>query len=376
MNITKRGVAALVCGLVLFSLSITSPAQADGLGGISGFEPAPNVCGTASLTPVVVTNATNITQTLTIKTTAGGMAEQVTFLTSASQFNGECPQRDGTGVAGQNADAWTQTVSVSPGTSESFYLSLGGVDYNLLTGGNTFAFNGGASIYGITSGVIAQLNLGADEQFKSLSTSYEFLGPNMLPGFNLFECNTVPNAAGGTDIFTTATMLTPYAAVTTAGPTYDSGQPMCMGWIPPGTYVEPSLSSIPGATVLAVVTNVSGLPVGQNYDGAADASPPVLTSAAILLPSGFGEVTAVYLDSFNRTNAEINETVFDLSGTASDYSKYLYPFNQMEDILILQTFPVACGGNIGVVIVGSSGQWVEGTIGIGTNSLSTCSTQS
>lgn len=151
---------------------------------------------------------------------------------------------------------------------------------------------------------------------------------------------------------------------------------MWMGWIPPGTYVEPSLSSIPSAQVLAVVTNVSGLPVGQNYDGAADASPPILTSAAILLPDGFGEVTAVYLDSFNRTNAEINETVLDLPGTLSDYSKYLYPFNQMEDILILQSFPVACGGNIGVVIFGSSGKWVQGTIDIGTNSLSTCSTQS
>lgn len=222
MNITERGVATLICGLGLFSLSIPSPAQADGLGGISGFEPPPNVCGTASLTPVVVTNTTSITQTLTINVPGGGMAEQVTFLTSASDFNGECPQRDGTGVAGQNADAWTQTVSVSPGTLESFYLSLGGVDYNLATSGNVFAFNGGASIYGITSGVIAQLNLGGDEKFISLGTSYEFLGPNMLPGFNLFECNTVQNPSSS-DIFTTATMLKPYAAITATGPTYESG---------------------------------------------------------------------------------------------------------------------------------------------------------
>lgn len=330
----KTCVGVAFVALTASGLALATPAQADGLGGISGWQPPTEVCGTANLMPVVATNATNQTQTLTINAPAGGMSEQVRFMTSQSDFVSNCPSRNGSGEAATNSPAWTQTVTVDPGTSQTFYLSLGGVDYTLL-GNDAFTISGGTTpdpIQGspIPAEVTFTLDLGMDEQYESLSSYYGGLGSTSVPGFNLLACNTESLTPGG-DIYATSQVLTPYAQANgTPGPTYGSNQPMCMGWIPVGTYLTPSaVASAQGGTVLAVVTNQNGLPAGQQYAGVQDygysAGATINTSVAVQVPSG----------------TTINQLLVALNVVGNANTPY--PFTQIGDIVVVESMPVTCG---------------------------------
>jgi hypothetical protein len=251
---------AWVVGVVSIPL-LVSPAQADGLGGISGWQPPPAICGEGNVVPLLFGNYTDETQTVTI-TVSGNMAEQVAINSFQSP---NCPQRDGTGKWAQNGASYTQQIVVGPGQISAQSITLGGVDENLI-GGNSFTMAGSQAD---PSADIGQwysfaLDLNADESFVSLQSSYFQTGgidsTNEQNGFNILNCSpSVPTA--GETVSIVGPVASPYSSGNTNGPKFLPGEAMCLGWIPEGEFISPDQVS----NVMAATS--AWLPVGPSVTG-------------------------------------------------------------------------------------------------------------
>ena len=253
--------------LVGFGAAIAPAAHADGLGGISGWQPTPTVCGKTNYVPVVVTNATNQTQTGSV-TVPYGTATQIGLYTSGedvyqstlgANLVGECPNM----TYQSPADAFSQNFTVAPGQTNVYWLLAGGLDENLIGDSHNIGFGGlpantpGQSWYDL------DLNLGITESFVSLNPNYTWTGgtntDNNQNGFNLVKCDT----DGG--VFTTDQVLTPYAGNHTPNnvPWYFMNDPICAAWLPVGQMIPVSEANVEvglasGATQ-GIIESINGL---------------------------------------------------------------------------------------------------------------------
>lgn len=240
------------------------PAAGEGLGGISGWQPAPKECGEANIVPLLVGNYTTQTQTGSI-TIDGNLAEQVTVTAYAEKDSGTsniCPPRNGDGPGQGDGIDFQENFTIAPGQVAGYVISLGGVDENLIGANHTF------SIGGLPAGVPNaqwydfQLSLGGDGSFSSLSSFYAQTGgtdssTNLQSGFNILSCSpsTLPSgndALDGTNVSVTGPIASPYSATTVNGPTYGWNQPMCLGWLPDGQYITDQAQVLPIAAPAAI----------------------------------------------------------------------------------------------------------------------------
>ncbi len=229
--------ATLVAGIGLLATTLmaTPSANADGLGGVSGWQPSPNVCGTGNTIPVLIGNGTDQVQTGSV-TVPSGLAANVQIFTAS----------EGTGTAQgcgrsetMQAPGYSYNFTVQPYSSTYFWVVLGGVDYNAIGDSHNIAFGGLPSNFpGGQSWYNMELSLTATESFSGLQANYEGTGGtngNGQNGFNLVGCDT--NTTNGTVNLSSA-ILTPYSSGDTNGPSYGWGDPVCAGWFPQGPMVS------------------------------------------------------------------------------------------------------------------------------------------
>jgi hypothetical protein len=229
----KAGMAISAAALLGFSLS-ASAVYADGLGGITGWQPPVASCGTANIVPLLVANLTNESQTGSI-TIDGDLAEQVTINPYQSA---QCPQRDGTGWYSQDGNNYTTNFTVPAGQTAAYVISMGGVDLNLITSSNTFSIGGDANGASNAQWYDFKLTLNADESFKYLQSYYSGTGgtssaSNKQNGFNILSCNPIVPTAGQ-NVSVVGPLGTPYSGGNRNGPGYGWGAAMCLGWLPDG----------------------------------------------------------------------------------------------------------------------------------------------
>lgn len=271
MTTVKRlpSVALAASVLVGFGATIPPAAHADGLGGVSGWEPVPPECGKTDFVPVVVTNATDQSQTGSV-TVPYGTATQVGVFTSENgvyapgslfglMLQGDCPNMTYVSPAAE----YQQNFTVGPGQTNVYWLAAGGLDQNLFGDSTSIGFGGlpantpGQSWYDL------DLTLGITESFASLSPNYTWTGgtnsDNNQNGFNLVKCDM----NGG--VFTTDQVLTPYAGNHTPNgvPWYFMNDPICAAWLPVGQMIPVSEASVEvglasGATQ-GIIQSINGL---------------------------------------------------------------------------------------------------------------------
>lgn len=227
----RRPLAAI--GIVAAGLIAAPVAQADGLGGVSGWQPSPNVCGTGNTIPVLIGNGTDQVQTGSV-TVPSGLAANVQIFTAT----------EGTGTAQgcgrsetMQAPGYSYNFTVQPYSSTYFWVVLGGVDYNAIGDSHNIAFGGLPSNTPGQSWYDMELSLSATESFNGLQANYEGTGGtngNGQNGFNLVGCDV--NSSAGT-VGLSSNILTPYSKGDTNGPSYGWGDPVCAGWLPQGPMV-------------------------------------------------------------------------------------------------------------------------------------------
>ena len=232
----KKKMATLIAGSVLVAVTtgVAPAVQAEGLGGVSGWQPSPNVCGTGNTIPVLIGNGTDQVQTGSV-TVPGGLAANVQIFTPA----------EGTGTAQgcgrsetMQAPGYSYNFTVQPYSSTFFWVVLGGVDYNAIGDSHNIAFGGLPSNTPGQSWYNLELSLTATESFNGLQANYEGTGGtngNGQNGFNLVGCDT--NTSAGT-VNLSSYILTPYSSGDTNGPSYGWGDPVCAGWFPQGPMVS------------------------------------------------------------------------------------------------------------------------------------------
>lgn len=340
-------VALAASTLIGFGAVLAPAAHADGLGGISGWQPTPTVCGKTNYVPVVVTNATNQTQTGSV-TVPYGTATQIGLYTTGedvyqstlgANLLGECPNM----TYQSPADAFSQNFTVAPGQTNVYWLLAGGLDENLIGDSHNIGFGGlpantpGQSWYDL------DLNLSATESFEYLSPNYTWTGgtntDNNQNGFNLVKCDM----NGG--VFTTDQVLTPYARGFTPNnvPWYFMNQPICAAWLPAGQMIPVSEANVQidlsYAADQGVVESVNGLQLNAtsptyNIAGTFTSQAAV---ASITSVSIYNSSTGVWTDaSLNGTGTGPN-AFFDADGWS------------------VQNVPASPGDAISIVAAGSGG---------------------
>ena len=257
------------CALLGIAL-IAPSARADGLGGISGWQPVPNTCGgPASIFPVLVTNATNVPQTGSI-TIGPGLTAQVEVFDTYQQAlqspfgvfvnsGGACPGRPEL----ESEPQFQQNFPVGPGQVQTWWMAVGGMDYNLIDDTHNIAIGGLPSGTAGASWYDFNVTLGMDEQFKNIQLQYQSTGgintDNNQNGFNVVACQTTANGT----LVPTTTVLSPYSTHIPPFVQYGFGQPICLGWLPTGTMLAPSTANILTGEVVASITAIQFNPTGN-----------------------------------------------------------------------------------------------------------------
>lgn len=214
----------------------------EGLAGIAGWEPVPNVCGLSSANPVVITNTYNQPQTLSL-TVNDGLSAQVNFFPNWGAYGGSpmaqgCPGRT---LYYSAPPGYTQDVTIPANSSGYFVLGMGGLDYNLAEVSNDLAIGaGGSSWYDF------HLALNADESFKYVQLQYQNTGgtnpsQNTQTGLlNVVPCDpdsalNLSNPASPTP--QTNSVISTYTsnAATANQVKYDSDVPICMAFLQPNS---------------------------------------------------------------------------------------------------------------------------------------------
>lgn len=216
----------------------------DGVAGaITGFGLMPMDCGDTSISPVVVTNFTNVPQTGSITINPGLELEAQYFLTAQDAENsnfGVCVARN---PVGGSMPGEAHDFTLQPGETKVYYLGMGGQDYNLATTSNNIAIGG---LPGGTSGASWYdfwLDLNIDDGFHSLTLNYGRTGgpgDNGQNGFNAVMVNTITNPDGSITFQNTTDIISPYSYHNTNGSwngnwepvIYWDNQPIGLAWVP------------------------------------------------------------------------------------------------------------------------------------------------
>lgn len=222
----------LATAALLSSMLGASPALAEGLGGISGWQPPTQVCGATSFFPVLFENATDETQTASI-TIAPRTSGQVHFGSNAG--NVASAAQCGRPTWGYNPGAFNQNITVGPRQTAVYYMAIGGKDYNLVGAAHSFAIGGLPGGTSNASWYDFGFSLNVDESFQNLWAYYSNTGGpasnNGQNGFAIWSCNVSPTKGGGQTITVGETLITPWSSNTynTAGQT-QYNQPLCFSW--------------------------------------------------------------------------------------------------------------------------------------------------
>lgn len=275
-TVLRAGSAAL-----LMTALLAAPASGDGLGGVSGWQPVPDTCGgPSSIFPVLVTNASNVSQTGSITIGPGLTAQAQVFATQAQALQspfgayinsgGVCPGRPEI----ESAPAFQQNFTVAPGQTSTWWMAVGGMDYNLIGDTHNIAIGGLPSGTSGASWYDFQVFLGLDENFDYLQLEYSGTGgintDNHQNGFNAVACNT---PAGGS-VSPTTSVLTPYASGGAQNIVqYQFAQPICLAWLPTGTMFPPSAANIDTGEIVASVTALQYDPIGPASTSKARCNP-------------------------------------------------------------------------------------------------------
>jgi len=230
-----------------FSAAALAPvAHADGLGGVSGWQPSPAVCGSASLMPVIVTNASQIEQTGSVTVASQLAANVQLFTTYGGAQNAQGCQRSEMATF----PGYSYNFTVPAGGQTTFWAVLGGVDENDIGNSHNIAFGGLASGTSGQGWFNMELQMNGMQSFTGLQSNYSGTGGtngSNQNNFNLVKCTV--NSAGNT--VPTPTILTPYTSGDANGPWYGKGQAICAGWFPQGTMVPFNAVNAAGTTIQA-----------------------------------------------------------------------------------------------------------------------------
>jgi hypothetical protein len=337
-----------IAGLTLSASAIVlAPSvHADGLGGISGWQPAPNVCGSHSSFPVLVSNATGVAQTGSI-TVPEGLAAQVGVFSSFAAIEDSLNWGPNACAGGRpelmSAPEFQYNFTVPAGQTQVFWMGLGGVDYNLIGNSHSFGVGGLPSGTANASWYDFYLSLNADLSFTNLNIAYSGTGgtntDNNQKGFNIVQCST----AGG-NLNPTGSILTPFSSSTNNSLNYGINQPICMGWVPVGTMVP--VQTTPGGPPSAIV------PLAAQYN---EVNGVGTVSVAGTLPAG---VTLVSAEASNSSN------VLPSTATATPNSATGWVVTSGTSWAVVD-YPIAnFGVNFGcmLLIQASDGSYVQVTV--------------
>lgn len=247
----KLAVTAGILGVGLVMAAIPS-AYADGLGGISGWQPSPDICADQNQIPILVTNASQIEQTGSITVNDNLAANVQVFETQAALGDASW--------CGNDLDAgqgYSYNFTVQPGQTAVYWAALGGVDSNDYKGSQAIAIGGLPSNTSGASWYDFFLNLKSTLGFEALQVQYDHTGgtntsTNNQNNFNVIPCNT---SNGG--VQPGYGTLTPFAAAQAEGPTYYTGDPICLAWLPEGEMVAFENAGADGYTITAAQENTT-----------------------------------------------------------------------------------------------------------------------
>jgi hypothetical protein len=222
----------LFATLTAATLATTLPVSAEGLGGISGWQPPTQVCGATSFFPVLFQNNTDTVQTASI-TIAPHTSGQVHF----GSDSGSVASAAGCNrpVWGYNPGQFQQNITVQPGQTDVYYMAIGGKDYNLIGAAHSFAIGGLPSGTSGASWYDFGFSLNVDESFQNLWAYYSNTGGtasnNGQNGFAVAQCNTSNTPGGGQTVTVGSKVITPWSSNTynTPGQT-QFNQPLCFTW--------------------------------------------------------------------------------------------------------------------------------------------------
>jgi hypothetical protein len=354
----RIAVAVAASAIAVAGVGLVAPAaHADGLGGVSGWEPSPTVCGRTNYVPLVISNATDQDQTGSV-TVPYGTATQVGIFTSedgvytsdslfALNLSGQCPNM----TYQSPGQEYSENFTVSAGDTSVFWVALGGLDENLIGDSHKIGFGGlpentpGQSWYDL------QLNLTATESFGNLAPMYSWTGgtntDNNQNGFNLVRCDLI----GG--VFTTDQVLTPYARGYSPSniPAYSSGDPICAAWLPVGAMLPVSEANVEVGVADGYSQGIVGTINGFQENAT---SPTYNIAGTFTSPAAAAETTTVHL--YNWTTGE--PISVSANGTGSGANAFW-----SEDGWALQNVPGSPGNTIAL--------WVEGNGGYGSQVLFT-----
>lgn len=346
----RIGSAIAASGIALAGVALAAPAaHAEGLGGVTGWEPTPTVCGKTNYVPVVVTNATDQDQTGSV-TVPYGTATQVGIFTSenavytsdslfALNLTGQCPNM----TYQSPGQEYSENFTVPAGQTSVFWVALGGLDENLIGDSHKIGFGGLPSNTPGQSWYDMQLNLTATESFGNLTPMYSWTGgtntDNNQNGFNLVRCDT----NGG--VFTTDQVLTPYAKGYSPSniPQYDSGDPICAAWLPVGQMLPVSEADVEVGVASGYTQGIIGTinAIQQNAT-----SPTYNVAGTFTSQAAEAQMTAVTL--YNWTTGQ--STAVSINGTGSGPNAFWD-----EDGWAIQNVPASPGNSMVIWVGGNNG---------------------
>jgi len=215
------------------SLFIDSTANDDAnnvAGAITGFGLMPMVCGGSSITPVVITNYTNVQQTGSITVNPGLANEVGVFATAAEAQESPYSNCTARNAGGGNGIAVQENFTLQPGQTAVYYLGMGGQDYNLIGTSNNIAIGGLPGGTANQSWYDFWLSLTADEGYDKLTLNYSGTGGpganNGQNGFNVTMATQTNNPDGSTTFQNSQTIFSPYSSSNTNGNWNGTGQPV------------------------------------------------------------------------------------------------------------------------------------------------------
>ena len=343
-------VAGAISALAGAGILGAAPAQAEGLGGITGWQPVPSECGRTNYVPVVITNATDQSQTGSV-TVPYGTATQVGIFTSQDgvyspgslfglMLQGECPNM----TYQSPAPEYQRNVTGAPGETVVFWMAAGGLDQNLFGDSMNIGFGGLPSNTPGQSWYDLNLNLGLTESFEHLSPNYTWTGgtntTNNQNGFNLVKCDT----NGG--VFTTDQVLTPAARGFTPNnvPWYFMNDPICAAWLPVGQMIPVSEANVQidlsyGA-LEGVVESVNGLQLNAT-------SPTYNIAGTFTSQAAVTSITSVSI--YNSSTGVWTNASLDGTGTTGTNAFF------DADGWSVQNVPASPGDALSIVATGGDG---------------------
>lgn len=244
-------VSLAAAALAASALTAAPVAYADGLGGISGWQPTPDVCGGQNQIPILISNASEVPQTGSI-TVNDNLAANVGVYATQAAMVAAAPPCEGTENAGQG---YSLNFTVQPGETAVYWAWLGGVDSNDYLGSQDIAIGGlpsgtpGASWYDF------QLNLTALLGFGSMQVQYSGTGGTDMRTSGQNNFNVIPCWQQDGNVNPGVGTLTPYSAGNATGPTYGSGDPVCLAWLPEGYMTSFTNAGVPGMQITAAQYN-------------------------------------------------------------------------------------------------------------------------